>query len=222
MSHFALRVSQSMETSRRRKPIAQDFIHALAQFGLSSSSLDPHLKLRIPPEVTQAPVFPPAPDIPLFEPMFAAGLNEKTHEEKTKKPYIPKHFPNFPSAHAYKDTPTYTERETDARKIREHATQEGILAEQALRKLMAASKAGVQVGRRRGYMDTQQRRNEEVWQETMAALTQQDLSKTEAGGFGMDGVLEPAKAPEDEFGVVVNYDRAYWRQAARDRMARSA
>lgn len=140
------------------------------------------------------------------------------------KSYVPYHFPKFPSQHAYMNTPTYTKRETDAMRIREHATQEGILAEQALRKLMIAGKAGAQTldHRKRVRLDPQQQRSEEVWQETLTALTQDDGNNASVLELGLDGLVEPALVPEDESGVTVNYERAYWRQCARDRTARAA
>jgi len=157
--------------------------------------------------------------------VFAADLFD-SEDPAVKRPYIPKHFPSFPSQHAYKDTPTYTEREVDVTKIREHATQEGVLAEQALRKLMIASKKWAQGGRRRGagHLDAMRQRNEEVWRETLAALMPDGDggSGGKDGAFGFDGVRERAgRAYEDDkdVGAVVNYDRLFWRQGARDRIA---
>lgn len=209
-----------MQASRRAQPVPHDFVHALSQFGITSSSLDPHLQISIPFSVTQPPLFPPSKNTADVESEFAAGL-DSSEEGAIRKPYIPKHFPNFPSQHAYKDTPTYTQRETDATKIREHATQEGILAEQALRKLMAASKAGARANRtRKGSADAYMQQTEDIWQETLAALAESDRNFNDSGVFGLDGVMELAKLPEDQLGAIVNYDRAYWRQGARDRVAR--
>jgi len=230
MTHFSQRIAQHMALNRRAKPLPQDFIHALSQFGLVSSALEPHLNLPLPSAVTQPPLFSPAPQTsPNIDVVFAAGLGDGDPQDPAiKRSYIPKHFPSFPSQHAYKDTPTYTKRELDATTIREHATQEGVLAEQALRKLMIASKKGAQVGRRRGagdyVFDTQRQRNEEVWRETLAALAQGEGKVMDIDlDFGLDGVRESegrkvAEQEEEEAGAVVNYDWSFWRQGARDRI----
>ena len=119
-----------------------------------------------------------------------------------------------------------TKRERDPLKIRERATQEGILAEQALRKLLAASKAGVRksVGSS-GQPSAERQRSEQVWEETIAAVLEED-ERSRAGNaevvvdFGGNSAVPSGAAekqpatPKVHHGVLVNYDRKYWRHGA--------
>lgn len=223
MTHFCARIVHSMTTCRRRQPLPQDFINALAQFNLTPSSLEPDLHVPAPPAIFQTPVQPPPPEPPAppsLEPILRDELSGAA--EKRLHHYVPSHFPSFPSQHAYKDTAIYVQRETDARKIREQATQEGMLAEQALRKLMRASK----VGRRRPQWmdDAQAKKNEEVWQEALSAAAGVDRSKAgetqrelDERSFGLDGAGDDELARLETVGPVVNYDRAHWRMGMRGR-----
>jgi len=71
--------------------------------------------------------------------LLGPGLDGKADKKKDR--YIPSHLPPFPSQHTYKDTPVFPDREVDPRRIRELATEEGKLGEEALRKLAGAVKA---------------------------------------------------------------------------------
>jgi transcription initiation factor TFIID subunit 8 len=134
-------VRASMQTHRRASPTAQDFRMAMAHMPntRSASLLAPQLELPIP-ETVSYPSIPqpgpppaPAPDLSaLLQPLLA----------ETQPQYVPSHFPQLPPQHAWKETPVFPTREKDSRKMREKATEEGMLAEQALRKLAAAAKAG--------------------------------------------------------------------------------
>ncbi|TKA30648.1 hypothetical protein B0A50_02368 [Salinomyces thailandicus] len=140
--HFARHLRTAMHTSRRTQPTASDFSAALAhQPNTSSASLlAPHLDLHLPPSIS-SPALPgpdPAPNSPaplteLLQPLLIP--------DQTPRPYIPAHFPPLPPRHTWRQTPVYTPRETDARAMRERMTEEGVQAEQALRKLATAAKA---------------------------------------------------------------------------------
>lgn len=214
-----------MSASRRAQPIPQDFVHALARNGIKPSSLIAHLDLPIPPSVTQPPIPPPPPQEP--PPADLEGLlgpELSGAKEKAKRTYVPSHFPNFPSTHTWQNTPVFTEREKDPRKIRERATEEGILAEQALRKLMAASKAGLQRQGGRDRQNAQRQKSEQMWVETMNELEKDEQGKDEEAAltrpmeidFGYSALSGPKKADEEklEGGMLVNYDRKFWRKAA--------
>ncbi|OCL10775.1 hypothetical protein AOQ84DRAFT_288561 [Glonium stellatum] len=221
MLHFLSLVKQSMSSSRRTQSIPQDFIHALVHMGIKPSSLIQHLDLPTLPLITQPPIPPPPPAEPPppdLEGLLGPELSGA--KDKAERNYIPSHFPNFPSKHTWQETPVYTEREKDPRKIRERATEEGILAEQALRKLMAASKSGLQ--KRGGTRDKQsgQQKSEQMWAETMATVQQDEqasLTRDMDIDFGYDGAADGKKTAAEEQlegGVLVNYDRRYWRKAA--------
>lgn len=223
MLHFLSVVKQSMSSSRRVQPLPQDFIHALAHQGIRPSSLLQHLDLPVSPSITQPSIPPPPPQEPPppdLEGLLGPELSGV--RDKAERPYIPSHFPAFPSKHTWQSTPVFTDRENDPRRIRERATEEGILAEQALRKLMAASKTGLQ---KRGGMNNRQsaqrRKSDRLWAHAMAAIQKDEqtsvMRETDLD-FGFDTKAAAKKAAQEskveESGMMVNYDRRYWRKAA--------
>ena len=224
MLHFAWRVKESMLSCRRAQPLPQDFTHALAIFTPSPSAFKQDLQLSVPTEVTQPALLSPSPEEPApnIQELLKTALGGTS--EKAQRRFVPPHFPDFPIQHAYKDTPVFTEREVDARRIRERATQEGMLAEQALRKLMAARHAGNNNGRSgRLGKSAKWQASEQIWRDTMAAVLAageaQNLSGREADTrFGLDGAADmPATALAEltaQYGAIVNYDRVYWRKGA--------
>ncbi|KAK3709112.1 hypothetical protein LTR37_011091 [Vermiconidia calcicola] len=231
MIKFLHSTRTSMHTSRRNIPTAQDFASALALTpNMSSASLlKPQLTLQIPESISTPhipdPDPPPAPTpdfSALLEPLIARPL-----------PYIPKHFPQLPPRHAWEHTPVYPAREKDARKMRERATEEGILAEQALRKLAAAAKVGaVKAEKRklatlsgegrkvvvdgRGKARRESRAGEEMFGEMMREVGGEE--EREAMDLGMDGVNELREEGVDvgmPEGVVVNWDMGGWRRGGK-------
>lgn len=223
-------VQSSMTANRRTKPSPQDFMMGLASQNVTSSSLLPHIKLHAPPSVTQPPLSlpsPPEPPPPTLESILGQGLSGRT--EKSKRPYIPRHFPDLPSRHTWCHTQANTGRVTDPRQIRERATEEGVLAEQALRKLMLARSTGLQ-NRARG-MDRQSkaaRRRDEIWEATMKMVMETDEAERKLqehddmdvdfgsdDGYGVDS-FEKARRDMDD-AVMVNYEKRYWRKAAQSR-----
>ncbi|KAJ9654811.1 hypothetical protein H2201_008936 [Coniosporium apollinis] len=225
MLRFLSHARQSMTASRRTQPTPADFARALTQQGIPhSTSLFRYLDSPIPPSVLlpaippPPPAEPPPPDLdPVLGPKLAGT------EEKAKRRYIPAHFPNLPSKHTWQAEPVFTARETDPRRIRERATEEGVLAEQALRKLMAASKSGHQVRRR----VSSDKRSEEVWKETLKAVMQEDEENrrrtAEDEDYGWDGTVDLRPGEDSRTlepgtdGVLVNYESRYWRRGAQGR-----
>lgn len=211
LQHFSARVNASMKHCRRAQPLPQDFTHALAQFGISSSDLLPDLDLQVPAKVTQQAMLPAARDF-VPQSFIPAIFAEEARPDRTLRPYIPQFLPNFPSQHAYQETPVFIARETDALKVRERATQEGQQAEQTLRKLMAANKGGDRLRRMRGGLKPPEveKRSEELYQAALAAMRQRDK---EGRGMGSDGVKETVQA--DEVTTIANYDSLYFRRGKR-------
>jgi hypothetical protein len=214
-----------MNSSRRTDALPQDFIHALVKQGLTPVDLLPHLDQPFPASVVLPPIPAPEPQEPAppdLEGMLGPELSGAA--DKNSKPWIPKHFPNFPSKHTYKSTPVFIERIQGPRKIRERATEEGVLAEQALRKLMAASKAGIQKKGAKRKRNSQRQRSNQMWEAAMKAL-QGEEDNTPKNSLSRDyddfsGVRETqfesqkSKQEEKLEGMIVNYDRKNWRKAA--------
>jgi hypothetical protein len=112
-----------------------------------------------------------------------------------------------------------------------------VLAEQALRKLMAARFAGKEAHRKGtpGAVEAKseaQGKNEMIWEETMRAVLEADEEERrrheeedwegDAGGGDLPMVngdirakVERHSVPAFDEGMSVNYERRYWRQAAR-------
>lgn len=241
MNNFLAQVRKSMTSARRTDTVAHDWLYALSSVGLSGSGpLEQHFDTgEIPPSLLQphfdAPAPPEAPP-PTTESLLGPELSGQA--DKETRPYIPSHLPPFPSKHTYKATPVFTDRENDPRKIREKATEEGILAEQSLRKLMAAQKAGIQkqnVGKRK--RSKRMRESDKLWQEAMVDVLNDEKGREkeeeqrraqEAADEGeeevaWDAPLEArARQPTTvarnvnlEEGVHVNYEQRYWRKSAR-------
>lgn len=127
-----------MLCSRRLQPIPHDFEHALKRARLSADDLRPYLKTTKPvaPVPTLLPSPPPEDEVTRKLPFLNALKGE---EGRTSRSYVPKHFPDFPSKHTYSATAVFTERESDPRKVRERAAEDGRHGEEALRKLASAA-----------------------------------------------------------------------------------
>jgi hypothetical protein len=141
---FCAMARRSMLSARRTVPIPTDFESAMRYLDL------PWPDDQLKPFSTQPTINPPLLPTPPPEDEFhrefqlpasllGPGLDGRA--EKRKDRYIPSHLPPFPSQHTYKDTPVFPAREIDPRRIRERATEEGKLGEEALRKLAGAVKA---------------------------------------------------------------------------------
>ncbi|KAI9813657.1 MAG: hypothetical protein M1827_003728 [Pycnora praestabilis] len=214
MSHFLSSIMQSMLSCRRSEPIPQDFAHALSTHGLTTSSLETHLQPSIPPAICQ----PTLPSLPLEEPARPSldpllGPILSGAHEKAQRSFVPSHFPPFPSKHTYKDTPIFVEREEDPRKIRERATEEGRLGEEALRRLVGARKTdnrNVDRSVMESRKGKRRKEQEEMWEKTLAAVTQ-GLDKPST----MNGDRSVPSLPSKLDSIpVVNSDRVYWRKGS--------
>lgn len=241
MLRFATSIRSSMQAQRRTVPTAQDFAVALALTPntASASLLQPQLDLQIPEGISYPsipePVSPeaPAPDLSsLLQPLTGSKPRD----------YIPKHFPPLPPTHAWEQTPVFPSRETDARKMREKATQEGMLAEQALRKLASAAKAGAMKvekrrsgaalsgpGKARQRAGAGQKRLRDEYDSFAEAMRDVGGVGVEGDGegdlgMGMDGAGDAAGEGVDvgmPEGVAVNYDMGHWRHGGSRKALRS-
>lgn len=236
-----------MSASRRIAPIPQDFEHALTFNDLTPDLLEPYTVPLSPssrPTVQHVEVPPPE-----YEPFVSSvktysflgpDLSEDTKND-AQYSYIPKHFPPFPSKHTYNITPVFTTREIDPRRVRERATEEGCLGEEALRKLMRASKDGIPGGhveqkdrkvwgRRPENMDSMfertlravVRRQNQTQLQQQQQRQQQQQAQNALGDGAMDIDMQdsttaqqqpkPLKPEKPELGPIVNCDRGFWRK----------
>lgn len=237
MMKMLSQVRKSMTSSRRTETVAHDWIYALSTTGLRGSGpLEQHFDTgEVPPSLLLPQFDPPQPpDAPPVSTESLLGPDLSGRADKEARAYIPKHFPPFPSKNTYTATPVFTKRENDPRKIREKATEEGILAEQTLRTLMAAQKAGIQkqsAGKRK--RSRRMKESDKLWQEAMTDLLAEEKEREKAQAqrqarleddddFDLDAPPEVAalqpiveRNVNLEEGVHVNYDQKFWRKSAR-------
>lgn len=226
MTHFLAEVRQSMLSSRRIQAIPQDFLQSLHTHQLSLSSLIPHLD----------------PPVSSSRSQFSLDEKEEQHElsfsgppligisDAQSRPYIPQHFPAFPSTHTYKVTPEISERERDPRKIRELAMEEGRVGEEALRRFLCAGSDRIYaaVSKTAPVSKSIRSRRDELWKETMLATAQESNIEPQTGH---DHQASGDKLKGREFGnravgkghlsSAVNADRRYWRRSAATQPLRS-
>lgn len=113
----------------------------LRQFNIPISSLKPHLKNpvrkeRLAPSYTNVDV----PDEDAYTTLPLLGAELSGQPDKDARKYIPSSFPDFPSRHTYKFTPQEDTNARDSKKIREEAARTAQQGEDALRRLVRASK----------------------------------------------------------------------------------
>ncbi|PYH48627.1 uncharacterized protein BP01DRAFT_371554 [Aspergillus saccharolyticus JOP 1030-1] len=222
-------VRQSMLASRRIQPIPHDFDDALRRHSVSPNDLLPHIPPhpRLEPVSTLLPSPPPEEDS--FKTLPSLGPQLSGDNDRVRSSHIPKHFPAFPSKHTYRHTPVFTEREQDARKIRERATEDGRHGEEALRKLARAAFKDHQFGssarekkpwgfRRTETMDG-------MFEKTVKGLAKRvQRTATVPGpaapmeidsGAGLDTEVKPTRsklALSIELPPIINCERDFWRR----------
>ena len=216
MLHFLTDVRQSMLSSRRTRAIPQDFLQALHTHQLSLRVLLPHLDPPVPPSRSQfaLPIEVAENEENLKLPFLGPVLNGAPDERATL--YVPRHFPAFPSRHTYKATPDFPDREKDPRKIRERATEEARMGEEALRRLVGAASENGPVPKHELQPNGRSihRRRDQLWRETMQTLVSSSGNPSESvekdkqreGSFG-----EPLKGCS-RVSSAVNADRRFWRK----------
>lgn len=224
MLHFLASVRQSMLSSRRTQPIPQDFLHALDAHHLTLRSLIPHLDPPVPPSKSQISLIAePAHNVEdhKHDQLIANLLNGPSRGSSTS--YIPQHFPALPSRHTYKFEEIFTTRETDPQKVRERATEEGRLGEEALRKLVGvrAESVTIETGQRLSRKPTIREQTRALWKQTMEAVTSDDRenisfqsSQPDLGLMELDVPGSSSKSRPEYLSSAVNSDRIYWRKGA--------
>ena len=194
MAHFLTAVKQSMLSSRRTQPIAQDFLNALNKSQLTLRALVPHLDPPVDPlqsQVSLAIGSPDETDIPMQSQLIGTLLNDD--HKNTTRAYIPHNLPSLPSYHTFRAQPVFTEREQDPRKIRENATEEGRLGEEALRRLVK--------------QDAEQRLPTNV-----STTTKKKSFKLQGRSIWAQAMEAVSGNAENTMGPPVNAERVYWRQ----------
>ncbi|KIW04071.1 uncharacterized protein PV09_04888 [Verruconis gallopava] len=208
MLHFLQIVRGSMQSSRRTQPIPQDFIRALADLNIYPHQLLEHIKLKLPPHITQPPIASAAHDDPSVEHLEGV-LGGQLADTGSRKKWMPAHLPDLPSKHTYQHTPIFTTRENDPRRIRERATEEGVLAERAMRKLL------INGGHGTPKIPFARKQQEEAWNDVvlnLKHLDEEQKAREEEGDFEDFGGWQQ----EDyDTAMLVNYESRYWRNAAR-------
>ena len=225
MAHYLADVRQCMLACRRTQPLPQDFLQALHTHQLSLRSLLPHLDPPVAPSQSQFS-FDSAPidNDEQQQLKFLGPLLNGTQEQKAKK-FVPKHFPDLPSTHTYKATPEFPEREQDPRKVRERATEEGRLGEEALRRLVGAgSRHPAYVLQQRPGKQSLRAKRAQMWTETMEAVAagaydEMDMDGGIFTGKGQQKAGDPDSSisGDSRLSSAVNSEKRYWRKPAPQR-----
>ncbi|XWW95981.1 hypothetical protein V2A60_003951 [Cordyceps javanica] len=199
--------------SRREHPIPSDFENMLKRYNLPISSLTPHLKN--PMRITSLPSLVLNEDTRYFsdfKPLPLLGLELSGQEDKDAKIYIPSSFPDFPSKHTYKFTPQDDLRVRDSQKIREEAALNAQQGEDALRRLVRASKMRKQKeAKNLVERDNQGKERFRLWESTM---------KRFMGGNTKDGATCQVEIADHS--MIVNGDITFSRKDVSRASQRSA
>ncbi|KAK3954424.1 WD40-repeat-containing domain protein [Pseudoneurospora amorphoporcata] len=204
--------------SRRSYPIPMDFENTLNRFNVTPTALYYHRK----PPISKKKRQPVWEDVPLGEaiptdlPVLAPELDGAA--DKAAKNYIPSSFPSFPSVHTYKYTPESVEAATaiprgDPKKIREAAAKEAKAGEQALRRLMRASK----IAKQKDVSATAQRAPAKreryaLWEAAMRELVEDD---SKAKGREVAPVAmhsQQGRVEIADHSMIVNAEKGYYRK----------
>ncbi|KPI44607.1 uncharacterized protein AB675_8299 [Cyphellophora attinorum] len=218
MLRFLSIVRLSMHAARRTYPIAPDFERAIASLDVPDLS-DQLRAYQIGTPDSNQPLLPTPPPDDVFHtsavlPPSLLGPELESQDGLQKFHRNPKFLPPLPPSHTYKKTPFVPPRENDSRRIRELATEEGKLGEQALRKLAGAvkldmthpvdhethkqalSSAGAAVGPFRNNRRRRKSLNEAaIFEETMRSYL-----KAEPDGFELGPIVtaeKGVKMPDD-------------------------
>ncbi|KAK0644361.1 WD40-repeat-containing domain protein [Cercophora newfieldiana] len=204
-------------SARRSHPIPSDFEKALKRHNLTTSMLQPHRKPPIP-RSKRLPTFALL-DLNDSEEMDLPILGEELDgfKEKAEKNYIPTSFPSFPSVHTYKYTPESIDTIPygDPKKMREAAAKEAKAGEEALRKLLRASKVASQKESwSSAQRDPARRERHDHWESTMRWLIEEEArgKGQEIAAVEMHG--EKGREGIADHSMIVNSERRYHRREA--------
>ncbi|ROV99594.1 hypothetical protein VPNG_07746 [Cytospora leucostoma] len=226
LSSLAEDIKLIANSARRTSAIPTDFDVSLKRHNLDYSHLKKHRRPPIPADRIKATytteMFLDGETIDL--PTLDDDLSGKT--DKETKLYIPQTFPEFPSIHTYRYTPTDVESVTvlasnvdldggtkrgtpdwrgDPKKIREAAALQAKQAEEALRRLVRASKqASLKDMRSTAEKNPVSRVRYNQWEEAMKELLQE-----QGRASGMDDAVREEVA---DHSMVVNAQKKYHRR----------
>ncbi|KAL8707739.1 MAG: hypothetical protein Q9220_007259 [cf. Caloplaca sp. 1 TL-2023] len=201
----------------------QDFLQALHTHQLSLRALLPHLNPPVSRKRRRVELeYADEKDGEDYTQM-TLNINLEGTPDDQSRPYIPQRLPILPGRHTYKATADYPVREEDARKVRERATEEGRLGEEALRRLVSAGTVDQTKPPSSGRHATSLcSKRHELWKATMQATSSmqpaEDLQDT--GEMALDlpsNDTHYSSKPGSDFGRIssaVNADKKYWRKPA--------
>lgn len=200
-----------MYACRRVQPIPIDFEYAFKATSIRFDSLLPELDDG---HDFSRPSLLPTPPPEESQRTSLSFLDDTITplENRLASKYVPATFPPFPSKHTYKHTSVYTDRERDPRRIRELATEEGRLGEQALRKLVGAVRTEAKLdldGKGKAPDRSAGRTQNFEAMESMFEKTMQAVMLTEAEAHADQGENNGA-GMKLELAPVVNCERKYW------------
>lgn len=217
MAHFLSEVRQSMISCRRFQATPQDFLQALHTNQLSLRALIPHLAPPVSPQLSQFRLDTRPTDETEFQEYQSISTLLAGPDTDTTKSFIPKHFPTLPDKHTYQATPEYAVREWDPRKIRECATEQGRLGEEALRKLVTAGTShALDTKSEKRRVPSLREKREQMWKATMSSVAQygqggvdqaMDIDQEKPN----EGHGESQKLPVVYFSSTVNSEKRFWR-----------
>ncbi|CAN8106062.1 unnamed protein product [Discula destructiva] len=218
--------------ARRTMVIPTDFEHALRDFNINQRILSYHSGNAVPPEKIKAPEketeLVETKEDRTFKDLPCLSEELSGRGDKEVKAYIPSFLPDFPSLHTYKYTPVDIESVTvrqpiqeanrnanappvpdwrgDPKKIREAAAVQAKQAEEALRKLVRASKmASLKDLRSTAEKNPVAKKRYDMWEEAMKEML------AEKGGLshGRDGAGREDVA---DHSMIVNAQKKFHRQ----------
>lgn len=179
----------------------------MRRHNLPVSSLKPHLK----PPIARAEVAPRFVDAhPVDEDAYATlpllGEELSGQADKQSKPHIPASYPDFPSRHTYSFTPQDDPNLRDSKKTREEAARTAQHGEDALRRLVRASKVRKQKEAKSLVEgDDQGRERFRLWELMMRRFMGADAARGRQGAAADD--VEIA-----DHSMIVNGDARFWRK----------
>lgn len=189
--------------ARRDHPTPVDFQLMMRHHNLSTSSLRPHLKNPMPRDQ----LTPRYTDIVVTDhdalrilPLLSSELSGRP--DRDAKQYIPSSFPDFPSRHTYRCTLQGDTGSRDSQKIREEAARTAQQGEDALRRLVRASKMRKQKEvKSLVELDPQAKERFRLWETTMRRF------------MGADGRADNASLVEiADHSMIVNGDTVFSRK----------
>jgi len=126
---------------RRRKPMLADVALSFICNRIGTGGLETELE-RLPGPLYIPETIPVDSSVYEFLPSVEIDrlLGPSLDGTSSRQKFIPTHMPQFPAKHTYLSTPVYSKRQSAPRFIREKATEQARLAEEALRKFLVADK----------------------------------------------------------------------------------